>query len=195
MPAISTQAARAIVAEAFERGSADNLTVLVARVDTLPDREVNEVLRQQTELPSPPPLAPRMELDGYKIVRELHASARSHVFLATDTESGDAVVLKTLATEMREDTAHLERFLMEDWVAQRISNAHVLRAAGRGRKRSYPIHRQRSSSTGRRCTSGSSTTRSRRWRPCAASSSRSPTDCWRSIGSTCCTRTCGRRTS
>ena len=128
-------AARAIVAEAFERGSGDNLTVLVARVDALPDREVSEVLRQQTELPPPPPLAPRMELDGYTIVRELHASARSHVFLATDKERGEAVVLKTLATGMREDNAHLERFLMEDWIAQRISNAHVMRAAGRGRKR------------------------------------------------------------
>ncbi|HEX6396765.1 MAG TPA: protein phosphatase 2C domain-containing protein, partial [Steroidobacteraceae bacterium] len=130
-------AARAIVAEAFERGSHDNLTVVLARVDALPEREVSEALRQKTELPPPPPLAPRMELDGYVIVRELHASARSHVFLATDRENGEAVVLKTLSTEMREDGAHLERFLMEDWVAQRISNAHVMRAAGRGRKRNY----------------------------------------------------------
>ncbi len=130
-------AARAIVAEAHERGSTDNLTVMVARVDALPEREVSEVLRQKTELPFPPALAPRMELDGYQIVRELHASARSHVFLATDRENDEQVVIKTLATEMREDSAHLERFLMEDWVAQRISNAHVMRAAGRGRKRNY----------------------------------------------------------
>jgi serine/threonine protein phosphatase PrpC/ribosomal protein L39E len=130
-------AARAIVAEALERGSTDNLTCQVARVEALPDREVSEALRQKTELPPPPPLAPRMELDGYTIVRELHASARSHVFLATDKDSGEAVILKTLATGMREDPAQLERFLMEDWVAQRIGNAHVMRAAGRGRKRSY----------------------------------------------------------
>jgi len=130
-------AARAIVAEAHERGSSDNLTLMVARVDALPEREVSEVLRQKTELPFPPALAPRMELDGYQVVRELHASARSHVFLATDRENDEQVVIKTLATEMREDSAHLERFLMEDWVAQRISNAHVMRAAGRGRKRNY----------------------------------------------------------
>jgi serine/threonine protein phosphatase PrpC/predicted Ser/Thr protein kinase len=130
-------AARAIVAEAHERGSPDNLTLMVARVDALPEREVSEVLRQKSELPFPPALAPRMELDGYQIVRELHASARSHVFLATDRENDEQVVIKTLATEMREDSAHLERFLMEDWVAQRISNAHVMRAAGRGRKRNY----------------------------------------------------------
>jgi hypothetical protein len=52
-------AARAIVAEAFERGSGDNLTVLVARIDALPPAAANEVLRQQTELPFPPALVPR----------------------------------------------------------------------------------------------------------------------------------------
>jgi serine/threonine protein phosphatase PrpC len=130
-------AAHAIVAEAFQRGSHDNLTMLVARVEALPEREASEVLKQRTELPPPPALVPRMELDGYTIVRELHSSARSHVFLATDRENGESVALKTLATGMRDDNSHLERFLMEDWVAQRISNVHVMRAAGRGRKRNY----------------------------------------------------------
>jgi serine/threonine protein phosphatase PrpC len=130
-------AAHAIASQALEQGSDDNLTVVLARVESLPEREAVEVLRQKAELPFPPALAPRMELDGYRIVRELHASARSHVFLATDPESGAAVVLKTLSTEMRDDGAHLERFLMEDWVAQRLDNAHVMRAAGRGRRRNY----------------------------------------------------------
>ncbi len=130
-------AARAIVAEAFERGSADNLTVVVARIDALPVAAANEVLEQRTELPFPPPLAPRMEIDGYHVVRELHASARSHVFLATPPGGGAPVVLKTLATEMRADPAALERFLMEDWIAQRIANPHVVRAAGRGHARKF----------------------------------------------------------
>jgi serine/threonine protein phosphatase PrpC len=130
-------AAHAIASQALEQGSDDNLTVVLARVESLPEREAVDVLRQKAELPFPPALAPRMELDGYRIVRELHASARSHVFLATDPESGAAVVLKTLSTEMRDDGAHLERFLMEDWVAQRLDNAHVMRAAGRGRRRNY----------------------------------------------------------
>ncbi|HET9864508.1 MAG TPA: bifunctional protein-serine/threonine kinase/phosphatase [Steroidobacteraceae bacterium] len=130
-------AARAIATQALERGSDDNLTAVLVRVESLPEREATEVLRQKAELPFPPALAPRMELDGYRIVRELHASARSHVFLATDLASGASVTLKTLSTEMRDDGAHLERFLMEDWVAQRLDNVHVMRAAGRGRKRNY----------------------------------------------------------
>ena len=47
------------------------------------------------------------------------------------------MVIKTLSTEMRADVAHLERFLMEDWVAQRISNPHVVKAAARGRRRNF----------------------------------------------------------
>lgn len=128
-------AARAIADGALERGSSDNLTVVIARVESLPEREANEALRQQAELPFPPPLVPRMQLDGFRIVRELHASARSHVFLATEPETDAPVVIKTLATEMQGNAAHIERFLMEDWVAQRISSPHVMRAAGRGQKR------------------------------------------------------------
>lgn len=128
-------AARALVAEALAHGSQDNLTAVIARIDQLPERDASEVLREQTELPFPPALAPRMEIDGYRIQRELHVSSRSHVFLAADAETGAAVVIKTPASDLRTQPALLERFLMEDWVAQRISNPHVVRAAGLGRKR------------------------------------------------------------
>ncbi|HYJ41708.1 MAG TPA: bifunctional protein-serine/threonine kinase/phosphatase [Steroidobacteraceae bacterium] len=130
-------AARLIANEAFERGSQDNLTTVIVRVDTLPGQSAGEVHRQLTELPFPPDLAPRMVFDGFTIVRELHASSRSHVYLATHGETAAPVVIKTLATEMRADAGHLDRFLMEDWVAQRISNAHVVKAAARGYKRNY----------------------------------------------------------
>jgi len=130
-------AARLIAREAFDRGSKDNLTTLVVRVDSLPECNATEVHRQLTELPFPPALVPRMVFDGFTIVRELHSSSRSHVFLATHEAAGAPVVIKTLATEMQVDVAHLDRFLMEEWVAQRISNAHVVKAAARGYKRNY----------------------------------------------------------
>ena len=130
-------AARLIVHEAHERGSQDNLTTVIARVDAVPQASATEVHRQLTELPFPPPLAPRMVFDDYTIVRELHASSRSHVYLATGSDLPAPVVIKTLSTELQADVALLDRFLMEDWVAQRISNAHVVKAAGRGRKRNF----------------------------------------------------------
>ena len=130
-------AASVIAREALERGSQDNLTTLIVRVDQLPERSAKEVHRQLTELPFAPALAPRMVLDGFTVVRELHASSRSHVFLATHEAAGGPVVIKTLATEMQSDPAHVDRFLMEEWVAQRVSNAHVVKAAGRGIRRNF----------------------------------------------------------
>lgn len=130
-------AARRIVAEAFERGSPDNLTVQIVRVEQLPDAEAREVQQLIAELPFPPPLAPRSEIDGYRILRELHVSARSQVFLAQDGDSPTPVVLKTLSTELREDPAQVDRFLMEDWIAQRIDSAHVVRRRDSGRRKTF----------------------------------------------------------
>ncbi len=131
------QAARTIANEAFEHGSTDNLTVQVVRVDGLPERNSDETLRQLTELPLPPILEARTLFDGYRIIREVHASSRSHVYLATDAESGDRVILKTPSIDLQGDAAYLERFLMEEWIARRINSAHVLKAGLPARKRNF----------------------------------------------------------
>ena len=130
-------AAQAIAGEAHRRGSADNLTAQIVRVDALPALDAGEIQQQMTELPLPPMLEPRMQFDGYQIVRELHASSRSHVHLAVDEESGVQVVIKTPSIDLRGDAAYLERFLMEEWVARRINSAHVLKPCLQTRKRNF----------------------------------------------------------
>jgi serine/threonine protein phosphatase PrpC len=130
-------AAKLIVEHAYERGSTDNLTVQIVRVDELGPREATELHHRALELPLPPPLEPRMEFDGYRIVRELHISHRSHVYLAMDEEDGARVVIKVPSTDLRADPVLLERFLMEDWIARRLDHPHVLRAHPERRKRSY----------------------------------------------------------
>jgi len=130
-------AARLIVEESLHQGSRDNLTLQIVRVDELPLREADEVYQQLTELPFPPALEARMEFDGYRIVRELHVSNRSHVYLAYDEAAQCHVVIKTPSVELREDPAYLERFLMEEWVARRISNPFVLAAGPQTRKRNF----------------------------------------------------------
>ncbi|NRR29055.1 bifunctional protein-serine/threonine kinase/phosphatase [Oxalobacteraceae bacterium] len=130
-------AAMAIADRAFQNGSADNLTVQLLAVESLPGQQAGEVARQLSELELPPLLEPRMEFDGYTIIKELHASSRSHVHLAADQDSGALVVIKTPSIDLRGDAAYLERFLMEEWVARRINSAHVLKAAAPTRKRHY----------------------------------------------------------
>jgi serine/threonine protein phosphatase PrpC len=130
-------AARTIVEEAYRQGSPDNLTVQIVRIDALPDGEANEIAKQASELPCPPMLEARAILDGYQIVRELHASSRSHIYLAVDTADGATVVIKTPSIDLREDRAYLQRFMMEEWVARRINSANVLKPCPQSRKRNY----------------------------------------------------------
>ena len=131
------KAAKLIMDEAFQQGSTDNLSIQIVRLDDLPNQNEAEIYQQLTELPFPPALKARMDFDGYEIIREVHASSRSHVFLARDTETNDQVIIKTPSVDLRGDTAYLERFLMEEWVAKRIDNAHVLKPCLQTRKRNY----------------------------------------------------------
>lgn len=130
-------AAKFIVAKAYRRGSTDNLTVQVVRVEELPRQDAKEAYQKLTELPFPPIRQARTTLDGYHIVREIHASHRSHIYLAVDDETKARVVIKTPSIALQDDPAYLERFLMEDWIARRINSAHVLKPCEQTRKRHY----------------------------------------------------------
>ncbi|CAN5397709.1 bifunctional protein-serine/threonine kinase/phosphatase [soil metagenome] len=130
-------AAKAIAQEAFRRGSTDNLTIQIIRVDELPNQDVMEMHAQFSRLPFPPQLEARMEFDGYKIVREVHGSSRSHIYLAVDAGTGETVIIKAPSVDLRDDPAYIERFLMEEWVARRINNAHVLKPCQQTRKRNF----------------------------------------------------------
>jgi serine/threonine protein phosphatase PrpC len=130
-------AAKAIVDQAFEAGSGDNLTVQIVRVDALPDGEAAEVFAQPHELPLPPLLEARAVFDGYRIVRELHGSSRSHIYLAVDIETDAVVTIKIPSIDLRDDPAYLKRFMMEEWVARRIDSPHVLKPCLQQRKRNF----------------------------------------------------------
>lgn len=136
-PADLDAVARALADEAYARGSADNLTVQLIRVETLPAPEANEIYRQLAELPFAPLLEARMSFDGYRIVREIRGSSRSHIYLAVDEETGEKVVLKTPSIDLRGDPACLERFLMEEWIARRLNSPHVLKPCRQTRQRHY----------------------------------------------------------
>ncbi|GAB4555295.1 MAG: bifunctional protein-serine/threonine kinase/phosphatase [Rhizobacter sp.] len=130
-------AARQLVDEAYERGSTDNLTAQIVVVDTLPPHNASELHQRVSELPLPPVLEARASFDGYTIVREVHASSRSHIYLAVDTETSEQVIIKTPSIDLGGDAAYLERFLMEEWVARRINSPHVLKPCAQTRARHH----------------------------------------------------------
>ncbi len=130
-------AARALVAAAQARGGDDDMTVQLLRIDALPQARALNLPVPQAGLALPPPLLPRMGFEGYTVVRELHASSRSHVHLAVDEATGQQVVLKTPSVDLAAEKDYLDRFLLEEWVARRIHSPHVLRAAGSERPRQH----------------------------------------------------------
>jgi len=131
------KAALALVEEAYTQGSTDNLTAQIIRIDALPIQGADEIYQQLTELPFPPILEARSLFDGYRIIREVHASSRSHVYLALDLASNTQVIIKTPSVDLRTDPAYLERFLMEEWIARRINSAYVLKPCSQTRQRNF----------------------------------------------------------
>jgi len=128
-------AALRLVQIARARGGQDDATVQLLRIDELPAPDAPTLPLEREGLALPPLLAPRDRFEGFTLVREIHLSSRSHVYLATDDASGRPAVLKLPSMDLREDAAYLDRFVLEEWVARRIDSPHVLKA--------WPLERAR----------------------------------------------------
>ncbi|MEZ5700895.1 MAG: protein kinase [Burkholderiaceae bacterium] len=121
------EAAQAVVRAALEAGSEDNLSVQIVRIERLPAQDLHELTGEFSQLALPPILSAREESDGYRVVRQLHASSRSHIYLAHDIATGDPVALKIPSVDQHGNEAHLERFALEEWIARRINSPYVLK--------------------------------------------------------------------
>ncbi|MEX0614917.1 MAG: bifunctional protein-serine/threonine kinase/phosphatase, partial [Methylophaga sp.] len=118
--------AAAICQKALEQGSTDNLSCQLLQLTSVPTPDADEVYARLTTLPFPPELYEGVILDGYRVIKELHASSTSQLYLAVDTDSGDKVVLKTPSVNFEDDPAYLERFQLEEWIGRRIDHPHVV---------------------------------------------------------------------
>ena len=131
------QAAKSIVQFALDNGSTDNITCQVLRIDTLPVQTANEAHKELTRLPFPPDLEAGMILDGYRILREIHASNRTQVYKAEDVKSGQFVVIKTPSVNFEDNASYIESFIREEWIGKRIHNSRVLTVYDKDRPRQF----------------------------------------------------------
>jgi len=130
------RAASRIVETAFASGSNDNLTCQIVRIDDPGRLDEETHLQRLLALPFPPELSPGQIFDGYKIVREMHLSKRTQIYLAQDIASGRHVVLKTPSRNFEDDAAYIEMFTREEWVGQLVDDPHVLKVEPPSRRRS-----------------------------------------------------------
>ena len=128
-------AAKAIVEAAYNAGSDDNLTCQIVRVDRAGSADQAALHIRLAALPFPPELSPGMVFEGYRILREIHASKRSQVYLAEDVESSLRLVIKTPSVNYEDDHNYIRMFVREEWVGQLVSSPHVLRVLEPARPR------------------------------------------------------------
>ncbi len=120
---------------AFDNGSDDNISGVIAQVNQLPNESLNDYNSKLLRLPFPPPLDPGVKLDGYKVIKELFASSRSQLYLVEDTDTGFQMVMKTPSITFQEDTGYIDRFIQEEWIGKRISSEYVVRIIEQERPR------------------------------------------------------------
>lgn len=119
--------ARQLVDIARQNGSPDNLSLQIVRIVSLPSDNLSD-WQQMATLPFPPALQAGSDFDGYRIGKVLTMNSRSHVFLAHDKTDNAPCVIKVPASDVRQSSTLLTRFLLEEWIARRISNMHVMSA-------------------------------------------------------------------
>jgi protein phosphatase len=125
----------ALVKEAFDQGSDDNISGSLCQIGSLPNESLNDYNSKLTRLPFPPPLDEGVKLDGYKVLKELFASSRSQLYLVEDIDTGEQVVMKTPSINFEEDTGYIDRFIQEEWIGKRIDSEYVVRIIQQKRAR------------------------------------------------------------
>ena len=118
---------RRLVDLAQARGSDDNLSVQLVRIQTPGEVSQKDLLASVSGLPFPPSLEAGQKIDGWTVVRELHASTRSEVYLVEKRASGQRAVLKAPSVIHEDDPAYIERFILEEWVGSRVASGNVVK--------------------------------------------------------------------
>lgn len=128
---------KTMVEKSLEKGSDDNLTIQIIKVTNLPQKDSNELQQDIEQKPFAPLLEEKQIFDGFTIIRELSSTSRSHIYLALDEESKIEVIIKIPSVELREDKALLERFMFEEWIANRVNSTHILKSFKMNREKNY----------------------------------------------------------
>ena len=117
---------RGVVDAALRRGSEDNVSCLLMRIEGTPDEDIDEAHRRLTRQVIPPVLRPDARIDGYRVIRTLASGTRSHIYLVEDS-SGRRLALKAPSESFAEDAVYLDGFIREEWIGKRVDHPGVMK--------------------------------------------------------------------
>ncbi|WP_261837344.1 bifunctional protein-serine/threonine kinase/phosphatase [Vibrio ishigakensis] len=123
----SQQLSDQLCQSALEKGSEDNLSALVLDILELPAQSLPEHQLSVLSRSIPPALDEGHKLDHFKVLKILHAGARSHVYQVLDETSGEIRVLKTPSEQYRDELEFLKGFANEQWVGTQLKNKRVMK--------------------------------------------------------------------
>jgi len=121
--------------QAFDQGSDDNISAIIATVNSIANESLDDFNTKLTRLPFPPPLEPGMKLDGYLVKKELFASSRSQLYLVQDTDTEEILVMKTPSLNFSDDTKYIDRFIQEEWIGKRLYSDKIVTVLHQSRPR------------------------------------------------------------
>lgn len=131
------QTALQLKQQALAQGSDDNISLILLEIIALPEQSLDDLNQYLTRLPFPPALSAGMKLDGYKVLQELFASSRSHLYLVEDEASGAQLVLKCPSLNFDDDALYIDRFIREEWIGLRIASDYVVNVVRQSRPRTF----------------------------------------------------------
>lgn len=130
-------ACQGLVKSALAAGSLDNGSAILIEVLEIALGSSEEHLLGKRRLPFPPDLAPGMILDGYEIEREIQATSRSQVYLVTERDTGRSLVMKTPSVNFEDDSAYIERFMMEAWIGKKLKSDRLMAGIAPSRAQTF----------------------------------------------------------
>lgn len=130
-------ACQQLIQQACNNSSNDNISCQLLRIDTLPQLQNSLLPSHLANMPFPPALKISQAIDNLKVLKVLHASNRSHLYLVEDMHSHKQFCMKTPSVNYIDDSGYIERFIMESWIGARLNNANILKVVETNRPKQY----------------------------------------------------------
>lgn len=107
--------------------SQDNLSCLLVKVESVPNLQPDEIRKTLTQRVVPPALEEGQTLEGYKVIRIIHSSSRSHLYLVEENTTGKRYTLKAPSANFSDDEIYLQGFIREAWVGSQINHPAIMK--------------------------------------------------------------------
>jgi protein phosphatase len=119
-------AADDLVKQALAKGSQDNATALVVRIEQVGEENQADILVEAKRLKIPPRLKIGEQLDDFEVLELLYESRGSLLYKVKNLANGQVCVLKTLHPLMADDMESCNGLLNEEWLGKRVVSRYFV---------------------------------------------------------------------